>query len=119
MKKKMFHPDIAMSLPCWLSQFSFSKLRQPRRDITTSGRNKKKIGPILFLYYEESLVSSNLNSKLFRFHCVGPNIGAQKRFQSELAPILKALNCFSLTVKIGMRGFPHYALRKSIIWHEF
>ena len=28
------------------------------------------IGPILFLYNEESLVSSNLNSKLFRFHCV-------------------------------------------------
>jgi hypothetical protein len=26
------------------------------------------IRPILFLYYEESLVSSNLNSKLFRFH---------------------------------------------------
>ena len=23
-------------------------------------------------YYEESLVSSNLNSKLFRFHCVKP-----------------------------------------------
>ena len=28
------------------------------------------MGPILFLYYEESLVSSNLNSKLFSFHCV-------------------------------------------------
>ena len=25
-------------------------------------------------YYEESLVSSNLNSKLFRFHCVRPNL---------------------------------------------
>ena len=31
--------------------------------------------PNLFLYYEESLVlSSNLNSKLFRFHCVRPNV---------------------------------------------
>ena len=29
---------------------------------------------ILFLCYEESLVSSNLNSKLFRFHCVRPNV---------------------------------------------
>ena len=28
------------------------------------------MGPILFLYYEESLLSSYLNSKLFRFHCV-------------------------------------------------
>ena len=31
-------------------------------------------GPILFLYYEESLVSSILNSKLFRFDCVRPNV---------------------------------------------
>ena len=30
--------------------------------------------PILFLHYEESLVSSNLNSKLFIFHCVRPNL---------------------------------------------
>ena len=36
----------------------------------------KKIlaGPVLFLYYEESLVLSNLNSELFRFHCVRPDI---------------------------------------------
>ena len=31
------------------------------------------MGPILHLYYEESLVSSNLNSKLFLFHSVRPN----------------------------------------------
>ena len=30
------------------------------------------MGPILFLYYEESLVSSNLNSKLFWFHSAHP-----------------------------------------------
>ena len=30
------------------------------------------IGLILFLYDKESLVSSNLNSKLLRFHCVRP-----------------------------------------------
>ena len=35
---------------------------------------KKKIGPILFLNDEESLVSSNLNSKLLRFHFVRPNV---------------------------------------------
>ena len=35
---------------------------------------KKIIRPILFLYYEESLASSNLNSKLLRFHCAHPNI---------------------------------------------
>ena len=31
------------------------------------------IGPILFLYYEESLVSSNMNSNLLRFHGAHPN----------------------------------------------
>ena len=44
----LLHPDDALSLPCWLSQFS--------------------------LYYEESLVSSNLNSNLLRFYCVRPNL---------------------------------------------
>ena len=40
------------------------------------GRNKNKnsIGPILFLYYEESLVSLNLNSKQLRFHGTHPKL---------------------------------------------
>ena len=38
---------------------------QQSRDLAMSGRNKKTlIRPILFLYYEESLVSSNLKSNL-------------------------------------------------------
>ena len=37
-------------------------------------QQKKLMGPILSLYYEESLVSSNLNSKLLWFHSVRPNI---------------------------------------------
>ena len=37
-------------------------------------QTKISIGPILFLYYEESLVSSNLNSKQLRFHGVNPNV---------------------------------------------
>ena len=32
------------------------------------------MGPILFLYYEESLVSSNVNSKVLWFHSVRPNL---------------------------------------------
>ena len=32
------------------------------------------IGPMLLLYYEESLVSSNLNSKLLWFHCAHLNL---------------------------------------------
>ena len=46
---------------------------QQGRDLATSGRNKKIIRRILFLYYEESLVSSNLNSNLLRFHCAHPS----------------------------------------------
>ena len=37
-------------------------------------QKKVSIGPILFLYYEESLVSSNFNSNLLRFHCAHPNL---------------------------------------------
>jgi len=44
---------------------------QQGRDFAMPGSNKKiSIGPILFLGYEESLVSSNLNSKQLRFHGV-------------------------------------------------
>ena len=45
---------------------------EQRQDAT-----KKIIEPILFLYYEESLLSSNLNSKLLRFHCAHPTIHTQ------------------------------------------
>ena len=63
---------------CPVSCLSLGKLHldsQQGTDLATLGRNKKKsIGPILFLYYEESLVSSDLNSKQFRFHGVRPNV---------------------------------------------
>ena len=64
-------PDVAKSLPCWLSQFRKAKLRQPTGQRLSNVRVQPKkisIVPILFLYYEESLVSSNLNSKQLRFH---------------------------------------------------
>ena len=49
---------------------------QQCRERTTSGCNKKKISimPIFFLYYEESLVSSNFNSSLLRFHFARPRV---------------------------------------------
>ena len=63
---------------CPVGCLSLEKLNwdsQQGRDRPMSGRNKKNsIGSILFLYYEKSLVSSNLNLKLFRFHCVRPNL---------------------------------------------
>ena len=54
-----------------------AKLRQPTGQRLCNVRMQQKtisMGPILFLYYEESLVSSNLNSKLFRFHSAHPNL---------------------------------------------
>jgi hypothetical protein len=69
----LLHPDVAPSLPCWLSQLNCDI--QQGRDRATSGRNKKNvIRPILFLYYEESLVLSNLNSKQLMFHGAHPII---------------------------------------------
>ena len=54
-----------------------AKLRQPtgqRQSNVMTQQNENLSGPILFLYYEESLVSSNLNSNLLMFHCAHPNI---------------------------------------------
>ena len=54
-----------------------AQLRQPagqRLSNVRTQQQKISIGPILFLYYQESLVSSNLNSKQFGFHCAHPNV---------------------------------------------
>ena len=51
-----------------------AKLRQPTGQRLSNVRmQQKKINLTLFLYYEESLVSSNLNSNQLRFHGVRPN----------------------------------------------
>ena len=45
LEKKLLHPDVAKSLSCWLSQFSFSKLRQPigqRLSNVRTQHNKQK-----------------------------------------------------------------------------
>ena len=75
-EKKMLLADVAKSLPCWLSQFRKAKLRQPTGQRLSNVREQQKfsIGPILFLYYEESLVSSNLDSKQLRFHGAHPTL---------------------------------------------
>ena len=77
LKKNMLRPDVALSQPFLLSQFSKAKLRQPtgqKRSNVREQQTKISIGPILFLYYEESLLSSNLNSKQLRFLCAHPNV---------------------------------------------
>ena len=45
-----------------------------RRKKSNKSHEKNNGAKAYFLYYEESLVSSNLNSKLFGFHCVRPNV---------------------------------------------
>ena len=64
-------PDFPHNIRIRLAWLNWDNQRYPeqRQDAT-----KKIIGPILFLYYEESLASSNLNSKLLRFHCAHPNV---------------------------------------------
>ena len=55
----------------------FSKLRQPtgqRLSNLRTQQTKISIWHILFLYYEESLVSTNLNSKQLRFHGARINV---------------------------------------------
>ena len=57
-----------------LSVYFLNWNSQQGRDRAMSGCNKKIIWPILSLYYEESLVSSNLNSNLLGFHCPHPKL---------------------------------------------
>ena len=58
----MLRPDVAMSEPA-------NRAETELRQVATIFY----IGPILFLYYEESLASSNLNPNYF--HCAHPNVG--------------------------------------------
>ena len=94
----LFPPDVVLSLPYWLSQFIKAKLRQPtgQRQSNVRTQQKKIIGPILFLYYEESLVSSNLNSNLLRLHCAHPNDHTMFKYVSAaLCIAYKKLNNFT------------------------
>ena len=57
-----------------LSSYYKNKIGPIKKNVASGHKNKNKyvIRPILCLYDEESLVSYNLNSELFRFHCVRP-----------------------------------------------
>ena len=64
--KLRLHKSCCKTVDC-----CFSKLRQPtgqRLSNVKTQQTKISIGPILFLYHEESILSSNLNSKELRFH---------------------------------------------------
>jgi hypothetical protein len=100
----LFHPDVAKSLPCWLSQFRKARLRQPTGQRLSNIRTQQKIfsiGQILFLYYEESLVSSNFNSNLLRFHCAHPN----EYTITRLCPYCISVSSkFRISVNFGQKG---------------
>ena len=116
LEKKMLHPDDAKALPCWLSQFSFSKLRQPTGQRVSNVRmqqTKISIRPILFLYYQETLVPSNLNSKQLWFHgahpiyCTCLNIFLYNSLASTWREYLKLI-CL---IKLSLIGLWHSRIR--------
>ena len=77
LKKKMFLPAVAKSLPCWLSQFRKAKVRQPTGQRLSNVRVQQKkfqLGQSYSYIKKESLVSSNLNSKQLRFLGVRPTL---------------------------------------------
>ena len=90
-------PNVAKSLPCWLFQFRKAKLRQPTGQRLSNVRGQQKeisIVPILFLCYEESLVSSNLNSKQLKFHGAHPTEGTAVRdFDATSASVRTTYAC--------------------------
>ena len=60
---------------CPVGCLSLAKTANRAETLQRQDATKKfPIGPILFLYYKESLVSSNLNSKLLWFHSDRPNV---------------------------------------------
>ena len=113
----------------WLFKYYVSKevggWVWPNADVSWQGLNSnlmitdlphKKIGPIktffvaswrcsvsvllaVSVYCEESLVSSNLNSKLFRFHCVRPNVGGWVWGNADVMFEVGMKKCWRLLIK--------------------
>ena len=107
-------PEFPCNIRIRLARFKFfccfSKLRQPTGQRQSNIRTQQKnylIGPILFLYYEESLVSSNLNLKLFRFHCVRPNEHAKRVF----------INIKFVVWRSSRNQFIHTKLGDMMVWN--
>ena len=73
--------------------------KESKNTMKMDDENKFQFGPILFLHYEVSLVSSNLNSNLHRFHCAHPNV--HPFFQSCKHPLYEVATfksvCFLVT----------------------
>ena len=68
---------------CPVSCLSLEKLNVRKQ------QTKISIGPILFLYHEESLVSSNLDSKQLKFHGAHPNVYGKKNLKEQLSDVLE------------------------------
>ena len=54
------------------------------RDRATSGRDTKNFNQanLILIHIMTKVIPSNLNSKLFRFHCVRPNVGLRSYWRS-------------------------------------
>jgi hypothetical protein len=91
-------PEVALSLPCWLSQFRKANVRTQQIFFS--------IVPILFLYYEDSLVSSNLNSNLLRIHCVRPNVNTRANSnRANFRAIQNIISMVKVALMIWSSGF--------------
>ena len=79
-------------------------------------QQKKLISPILFLYYEESLASSNLNSKLLRFHCAHPNVHSKKQLLRHLRLMFIDFQLYKYTLKcLSCKTYPFLFFMKRIV----
>ena len=76
-------------------------------------QTKSSIGPILFLFYEESLVSSNLNSKLFMLHCVRPSLHTYKVYFISVLALVPSESWKNNFLWIGMS----FNQEKMSIWN--
>ena len=71
------------------------------------------MGPILFVYYEESLVSSNLNSKLFRLHSSHP----KSTYQSKGEPTSNANFSEAYGIPTNYYSSSDYGIQLVVIKH--
>ena len=102
---------IILFVVSWLCKVSAlltvsTKLRQPTGQRQSNVRRQQKNQSdqsYSYMYYEKSLVSSNLNSKLLWFHSVRPNVQWSCLLEKEnsrcyVAPFLIQMFVFHLTL---------------------
>jgi hypothetical protein len=72
----LLRPDVALSLPCWLSQLRKAKLRQPtgQRQSNIKKQQKKQLGQSCSYIMRKVWCHQIWIQTIFMFHCVRPNV---------------------------------------------